>query len=283
MRWLRFAIAGVALALACAPAGAQESEAAFTQRMVERFKAALPGKTIETGEPLQLLIGGEKEPIEINVGRIFNYCRSASAEECERSIADFVAKGAGTVRSAGAPLTGAQLRVAVRHRDYCDYIDSDPRFREKSKTGPLKRPFVGDTCILILADSPETARSVTAEDLEKIALSVDAAWATAERQTLADLPTPKALEGLDQGMTIVSDFDYAPSIMLNLAGWREAAAKGEILIAVPDARVAVVALSSKISDLAGLQRTVRENFDTAERGISALVYRWTKDGWVPVE
>ena len=45
----------------------------------------------------------------------------------------------------------------------------------------------------------------------------------------------------------------------------------------------MVALSAKISDLAGLRRTVRENFDTAERGISALVYRWTRDGWVPVE
>ena len=275
-------LAAFALVAACSPAIAQESEADFTRRMADRFQGALPDKKFEIGEPLQLRIAGEAEPTEINVGRIFNYCRTSTADECEASVDSFVTKIADSLRNQDPPLTGAQLRVAVRHRDYCDYIAGDSRFREKSKTGPLWRPYVAGLCTLILADSPQSARSVTIEDLEKIGLDADAAWALAERQTLAELPAPKTLEGLKDGMSFLEGFDYAPSIMLN-EGWGEAAGSGEIFVAVPASSHAVVVRRSNVTDLDGFKRTVREDFDTAERGISPFVYRWTKDGWKVVE
>lgn len=283
LRSLPFAFAALALVAACSPASAQESEDDFTKRMAERFQAALPDKKIEIGEPLQLRLAGEAEPTEINVGRIFNYCRWTTADECEASVASFVTKIADSFRNMDPPLTSAQLRVAVRHSDYCNYIEGDSRFREKSKSGPLWRPYAAGVCTLILADFPQSARSVTAEELEKIGLDPEAAWALAERQTLANLPSPKTLDGLDDAMSMIEGFDYAPSIMLNMAGWREAAGSGEILLAVPASTHAVVVKRSNIRDLAAFKRTVREDFDTAERGISPFVYRWTKDGWKVVD
>jgi hypothetical protein len=279
----RVALAAAALFCLAAPARAQETEAAFTQRMVERFRAAIPDRKFEVAEPLQLRIVREGDPYEVNVGRIFNYCRSSTAEECESSIATFVTSSADAIRNVDPAFTSGQLRVAVRSSDYCDYIDSERRLHEKSKSGPLRRPYVAGVCTLILADFPTIARGVSAEDLEKIGLDVDAAWALAERQTLADLPTPTALDGLENGISIVDGFDYAPSIMLNAEGWREASARGEILIAVPSGNSAIVVRRATITDLDGFRNAVREHFETAERQVSPLIYRWTTEGWKPID
>jgi hypothetical protein len=278
----RVLIAALCL-FACSPAAsAKPSEAEFTRQMAERFRAAMPGRTVEiSAEPLQLRLVVDGEPAEINVGRIFNFCASSSAEDCEGSIAHFVAVTSDTLTKLDAPIARAQLRLVVRASDYCDYIE---RTFPKDKPRPVARPFVPGLCTLLMADFPTNTRTVTGDDLARLALEPGEAWSLAERQTLADLPAPVTLEGVADGLVVVQGFDYATSLMLDSAGWRAAAAAhGDLVAAVPESNAMIVARVAKVGELAKFKTAVREHFETAERGVSPIVYRWTSSGWTPVD
>lgn len=274
---LLLGIAGVT-GLAPAP----PSEAEFTRQMAERFRAALPGRDVEITEPLQFRIRAEPEPLTINVGRVFNFCAHATADECRDSIDRFVASTADALSNAAAQITRAQLRLLVRNTEYCDYAAA------AGTSGNLRRPVTRNVapglCVILMADFPTTMRSVPAEDLRRLGLDADAAWALAERQTLADLPHPEAIEGLRGGIAVVTGFDYVTSLLLNREGWRAAtAAQGELIVAVPASDTLVVARRAALGDLAGFRAAVRQHFETAERGVSPNLYHWTAAGWALLE
>ena len=271
------------LALLClAPdASAQNSEPEFTRQMVERFRAAMPGATVEISEPLQIRIRGQGEPSHVNVGRIYNFCATNPPADCEATIAEFVGTVVSGLDNLEAPVAHEQLRVAVRPTEYCDYIDG---LRPAGEPGPLTRPFVTGLCAVLMVDYPDRMRSLNAEDLRGLGLEADAAWTLARRQTLADLPRPEALEGLADGIVAVADFDYATSLMLNDEGWRAATATyGDLIVAIPDSMVTIVARRANLADLDGFRRAVREHFDSAQRGITPTLYRWGPNGWAPFE
>lgn len=273
----------LALSLLClsSASSAQTKEVDFTLRMAARFRSALPGRTIEVSEPLQLRLAGKGEPSEINVGRIFNYCANATAADCETSIAEFVAGMTEAYQNLDKPITRDQLRLVVRSSDYCEYIEQS---FPQDKPRPVMRPFVSGLCTLLMVDFPTRTQTASAENLTEIGLELEPAWALAERQTLAGLPTPATIEGLSKGIAAVAGFDYATSLMLNEKGWRAAAARhGELVAAVPDGNVMIVARFAKVGDLAEFKAVVRRHFETAERGVSPTVYRWGASGWVPLD
>lgn len=277
----RVIIAALCLFACSPPAAAKPSEAEFTRQMADRFRVALPGRTVQiSAEPLQLRVQVNGEPAEINVGRIFNFCASSSEADCEGSIAHFVAVTSDTFSKLDAPIAPGQLRLVVRASEYCDYVERTI----KDEPRPVARPFVPGLCTLLMADFPTNSRTVTGEDLGKLALAADEAWTLAERQTLADLPAPATLKGLADNVVVVSGFDYATSLMLDGAGWRAAAAAhGDIVAAVPEGNAMIVARVAKAGELAKFKTAVREHFETAERGVSPIVYRWTPSGWKPLD
>ena len=279
--WIVIALVASCLA---APALARTSEAEFTRQMAERFRAAMPGVTIEISEPLQLLVGLAPDTGEVNLGAIFISCQNNTVEECDADVASFVQQITEGMQELDAPIAREQLRVAVRSSDYCDHIGPMPTPGSEN-LGPIMRPYVSGLCALIMADYPRRMRGVTVEDLGRLGLETDAAWALAQRQTLANLPRPEALEGLRDSIVSVIDYEYIPSLMLNTEGWRtaSAAAGGDLILAVPDNFMMIVARRSNVRDLEGFKALTRENFETADRGISPLVYRWTETGWVPLD
>jgi hypothetical protein len=278
----RVIVAALCLFGCSPPAAAKPSEAEFTRQMAERFRAALPGRTVQiSAEPLQLRVQVNGEPAEINVGRIFNFCANSSEADCENSIAHFVSATSDTFSKLDAPIARGQLRLVVRASEYCDYVE---RTIPKDQARPVARPFLPGLCTLLMADFPNNRRTVTGEDLGKLALAPDEAWSLAERQTLADLPTPATLEGLATNVVIVSGFDYATSLMLNSDGWRSAAAAhGDLVAAVPEDSAMIVGRIESVGDLGKFKAAVREHFETAERGVSPIVYRWTASGWKPLD
>lgn len=275
----------LAAALAATPAAAQApaDQAAFTRDLAERLRSAMPGERIEVAGPLQLGIDREPEDGEINLGRIWNFCAQAGPAECEATIAHFVTTVAAALGDQ-APLTREQLRVAVRHTDFCDDIG-----RRAAEAGRgqyfVTRPAAPQLCAVLMADYPEAMRALDSSDLDALGLEAGAAWALAERQTFAGLPQPDTLEGLADNVVAVTEFDYVPSLLLNLDGWRRAAAAagGELIVAVPSDGFLIVGRRDLVTDLAGFAATTREGFAAAERGISPLVYRWTGTGWAPIE
>lgn len=273
----------LALLLLCpgASAQAQTGEADFTRQMAERFRTAFPGHSVEVTEPLQLRIGLTPEPITVNVGRLYNFCASATAQDCESTINHFVAGSVEGFTRLGTPITGAQLRLLVRNIEYCsDLRQAQP----PGQPGPIIHPFVPGLCTILMADFPTSMRSVTVAQLQAMGLEPDDAWALAERQTLATLPRPEALEELHDGVALLTGYDYLTSLMLNADGWRAAAAReGELLVAIPASNEMIVVRRANVRDLDNLRSAVRDDMHTAERGISPNIYRWTATGWALLE
>ena len=263
------------------PARAQTREADFTRQMAERFRAAFPGREVDITEPLQLRIALTPDPALVNVGRLYNFCASAPAPECEASIDRFVASAVDGLSDLAAPIAREQLRLLVRNIEYCDSLRPAGASEQPAI---IIRPFVPGLCTLLMADFPTTMRGVTAEEVRGMNLEPDAAWALAERQTLADLPRPSELEGLRDSIVAVTDFDYVTSLMLDLDGWRVAAdEQGELVVAVPASNMIIVSRRANLTDLPSFRAAVREQMDTAERGVSPNLYRWTPAGWAPLE
>jgi len=75
--------------------------------------------------------------------------------------------------------------------------------------------------------------------------------------------------------------DYVPSVLLDAAGWRALAArtKGDLVVTVPDDGFVTVISDPDPATVNKLAALSRQNFDSAERGISPLVYRWNGNGW----
>lgn len=274
-----------ALALSGAvPAAAQESAEAFTQRMAERLRAAIPGREVRITGAFEIsVVQRTGDPAQIFVGRVWNFCQTASAAECEESAARLIEAVMRISTQVEAPVIRAQLRVAVRARAYCTEIARLGAGGTEAQRVVL-REMAPDLCQVVMVDYPDRMRGLAADELAPLGLTAEAAWQLAESQTVAALPQPSALGRLEQGIVAVTGFDYIPSLLLNREGWRAlAAAQGGLLVAVPADNMMIVARAATVTDLAGFRRATREAFDTAERQISDSVYRWTEQGWVLAE
>lgn len=266
-----------ALSLVLALAAAtQPSEEALTSAVADRMREAFPGRTVRIAGPLQLelLESAAGEPIRINLDRVWNVCRNGDEEACEETSARFVA--AMTEASVEhPPVVSGQLRLMVRTRDYCDGVR---RLFSEDNATPLTRDGPADLCTAIVADYPTTMRILRRDDLPALNLDADQAWALAGRQTLDTLPDPPAL-AFEDGFAIVAGQDYGPSIILDNSGWRALAqARGDLLMAVPEDQVVVVAREAEV-DPSAFREAIRRAAVGAERPISSNIYRWTERGW----
>lgn len=275
---IRALVLAIAL-LAAAPAAAQGDEDAFTEALAVRLRAEMPGRDIRIAAPLRLsVVTPGEEPAEINLDRVWNYCRTATAEACETSKANFIGAMVETLAEQ-PPVTRAQLRVMVRGTDYCE---GTRRTLRADQELAMRRGPPG-LCMLIVADFPRSMRLIQLSDLAPLGLSAEQAWPLAERQTLAALPRPQSLTALDQHNAAgVVEYDYIPSLLLNADGWRAVAARGELLVAVPGDDMLIAVRAADITDLAAFRATVRRQYEQSERGISPHVYRWTETGWQPL-
>jgi hypothetical protein len=278
-----FAIAVLAAAQPAAATPVTEgaprvTEEDLTRAMAERFRAALPGQAVRIAGQLQLEISrpGSDEPTQVNLDRVWNVCRAGTDQDCEASAAHFVTALQESF-SEHPPVVRGQLRIMVRTVDYC--AETSRMFRERRQETPLTRAGPADLCTLLVADYPNTMRVLRPDELPPLGLSAEEAWALAARQTLDNLPDPPTLVFEEGGYAIVTGREYTPTIILDEAGWRAlAAAQGEILMAVPEDGVVVVARTAEV-DPPGLRDAIRRAAAGAERPISSNLYRWTGRGW----
>jgi hypothetical protein len=267
----------LALLILAGPATAQpQAEAAFTHDMAERMRAAVPGRRVVISGPLQVRVEDGEDGSTVNLDRIFAYCAAATPEECEVSRANYVAARADGLADA-SPIRREQLRIALRSSDWCETL------RREAPALGITRPAAPGLCAVMMADYPNRMRVLAASDLGDLSIEPDAAWTLAVRQTLSELPEPDELTGLADGMAVVEGFDYAPSLLLDPAAWSRATARyPDLVVAVPGDEGLILVRRGNVRDMAGLADAVRENFRTAERGLSPLLYRWAGE-WVVVE
>jgi len=278
-RSLAFFLAGLCLAV---PASAQTNEADFTAQVADQFRAILPEGSVEVAAPLQLRLAGEggAPPVAVSLGGLRAYCANATPAECDSTIVNYASATIDNFHHGEAPLAPEQMRVAVRATIECEFFGPDWAHSE----GPLMRPFLPGLCLLLTGEFPTRRRGVQLDELRALGLEAGSAWALAARQTLAELPRPPALQGVGEDTAMISGFDYTTSLMIDEEGWRAAAANhDDLVVAVPQTNIVLVARLSNLGDLDDFRAVVQREYESSERAVTPTLYRWTSAGFVPLE
>lgn len=257
---------------------AAPSQSSFQRDMIKRIAKATGEKVVPAKDDWQQVTidrGGPDKNLVINFGRIWQYCQSVPASDCETSKAHFVDATA----KMPPPARREDLRLIVRDQVYVDYIGT---------MGTPDKPFlvtkrqIGDDLYAILAvDGPETIALASPDTLKELGLSEAEAWDAADRQTRAKLPSLPAAEALLKQPTAFADGEYLGSLLTQRDSFEKiAAVVGPDLFAtvVSDSFVFVATMPDG-PQLEGFAESVRKDCAAQQRCISPHIYRFRNGQW----
>ncbi|QUD87424.1 hypothetical protein [Phenylobacterium montanum] len=289
-RWLiatRLASAVAVLLLSLfAPSLAQAEKVplspdAFTAALAERFRAALPRGKVEIAGALTLKVDAAAGPGTAYLDRIYQACQQDQGA-CDGLVDDFVAKMAAYQNTPPAPLSRSQLRVVVRPSDYVEAY----RQAMAGKFELVAAPLVGDLWLVGAADEPTTIDMLNSKMATLLKLSPDEAIALGEKNMRDSVR--RQVEGVTRqpvgGFAVLSGDAYASSALAfpDLFAPLAARASGDLLVAAPAADTLVLLAGGGDSGPKDLAKVAKAGVASAERPISAAVFRWSDKGWVEV-
>ncbi|MES2441994.1 MAG: hypothetical protein V4574_04125 [Pseudomonadota bacterium] len=276
---MAFAV-GAALSVSACQAQAPDPSG-FAREMTTRVKAKLPGSEVipSATDPLSVTVkGGEMDGATINFHRVYGYCRTAAAADCEASKAEFFDRALKMPPKA----TAASLRLIVRDEPYMAYVRSLPPAPSGEQVTLVSEP-IGDGLHAILAsDSPDAVATVAESDLNTMGLDRARAWTLAVDQTQAILPPLPTAAQLGKGAVMFQGQEYLASMIIDRRAW--AALAAEI---GPDLFVTVVADDTVFvgrmpdgPDLERFRKGVADDCAQQQRCISPHLYRFRDGRWV---
>ncbi len=275
---VRYAIAAIALLAAPAMAQDRSAEREFAESVVPQVARVLPDVTIapDADEPLQLNLSGHPEwdDASINLHRIYNFCLSATKEQCQTEI-----EGLLTVLAQDAPEYGPEnLRIIVRDADYWSYV------LEAWPEGEMPAyQQIGDDLFAILAlDSTSAITIAPLQDVEEMGLSLEQAWDTAWQQTRSAIPNVPIDEASDltEGMVFFEGEEYVASVLYDLENWQKMAEQlgpNMVVSAISDQFAVLGIIEPSLLD--GFKEAVRGDCDSAPRCVSPNVYQLRAGMW----
>lgn len=254
----------------------------LAQRIAAAIRKADPTATVVIDDPRTLTVKRKgRDDATISTDRIDQFCATNSAADCESERATFVRNMVAITTGNFDGITREQLRVVVRGNDFVAGYEA---YVGQGKRGALvSRPVAQGVTAVLAADFPTATRMVTTGDLDPIGLTVETAMALGEKQTVADLPPVPKLAEL-KGLIAVSGYDYGASLLLLPERWHDLAdaTHGALFVAVPSDANVLIGTASK-DELPKIRTLVAEDYRTASRGVSPLIYRWSPSGWVVAE
>lgn len=270
---MRSLLFGACFAL-CAMAAA--AEPSLAERAAAIMRPALPNFDVVVADPLTIHVeSGGKTVFQLNLDRIAQFC-TQQPDRCDEALADYAAKASRMVADQNAPLAPESLRAVVRPAAYVDAL--------KQQLGGgvefVAAPLAGDLEVLCYADLPTAMRPVFAADIARLKLDAAAALALCRKNVAAVLPPLKVALEPDAIGTLRGDA-YESSYLALHDAWAPLAhsLSHPLLVAAPDAD-AVFFTEEKDAVALGVLRTLAGRAHaTAQRPISALVFRWTETGW----
>lgn len=254
----------------------------FTQEMAASLRGAYPGTTfVITGQfslKVRNAIGGD---VEINLDRVWGFCNHNPHDECEAAKNRFVSAVAELIIAESEKIERDNLRLAVRSREYVDSMAKI--YEQKDGNRLLYKEIAEEISLVLVLDHPNTTSLVGSDQLKDLGLSEQKAFSVARRQMIAHLPHVPNYEDISERIVAYTDFDYAPSMLIE-EGWDQLAlaSKGKLFVAVPADNLVLVGLIDDGAALEKLRAAVREDFQAAERGVSPLVYRRVNGKWLAV-
>ncbi|WP_374530804.1 hypothetical protein, partial [Novosphingobium sp.] len=228
-------------------------------------------------DPLVLEVSGAQwSNAQLYLHRVYAYCETASAADCEAAKQRMIA----AVSSPPPVAQPRNLRVIVRGEDYIAYA--------QAKAAKEKQPWffvrkIGDDLYEALAlDGPNVIGLASAADLRDMKLKPDEAWAIARRQTRAILPPmPEAgyylmdtvtFEGPEYMSAVLADTDYWQKLR-DLIG-------PDLFITVTTDQFVLASLLAAGPSMDRFAEAVAEDCKRAERCISPHIYRFENGMWV---
>ena len=278
-------LSSIAILLMAIPvAAATPPEPDFTKDMLGRIHKLAPNVGLEVAGPLTLhVIDGPQAGGQINFDRVVAFCEHNDAVPCEEQKQKFATGIAASLVTTDYAVTRERLRVVVRSELYATEANTE---LGAGKSGPLViAPLAAGLDLVLAADLPQTTRLVNEGDLKTLGLTRDEAIALGAKQVLAALPPLPDAKALASAVIVIPGQDYGASYLLATDQWRSRARTltGVLWIAVPADERVVVGLARSEEELSKLKPVVAQDFATAPRGISPLIFRWTDGRWLPLK
>jgi uncharacterized protein YtpQ (UPF0354 family) len=148
----------------------------------------------------------------------------------------------------------------------------------------FSEPLADDLFVVYMFDNPSSAKAATLRDLASLSLDAKSGRSLAMENLHRQLGTPdEHVQALEPGQlgTFPPHF-YASSMLFPPDAWAQVAARfgGELLVSVPTNDMLLYADGRHPLALAALMGVTQQTFESAERGITPLVFKWTPQGWV---
>jgi hypothetical protein len=268
----------IGLALASGGNTQPSGEADFAADMLQRMRRSVPGAvlTLKPDEPLVIVRQKSKEEEEayFNLHRIYNYCGHSSAEDCEASKVEYVAK----LTAAPAAITTDRLRLIVRDAGYLEYLRSMPKGDQLG----IYEQIGEDLYAMLASDGPHAVAVLGPSSLKELGLSREQAWAVAVKQTRAVLPALPTQAQLVGGAVAFEGHDYGAGLLIDRAAWADLAKQiGPNLFAtaVSDHFVFIGVMPDG-KDLERFKKTVADDCAGQQRCVSPHLYRFRDGRWV---
>lgn len=255
------------------------AEQTFAERIVTLLRDSIPEATFaqEPGDPLQINVTGHPEWDEVtyNLHRIYGFCESASADECEDQIGRFIQSA-----SEEAPgLDAANLRIIVRDATYWSYVKQ--ALADKGELPAYKQ--IGEDLFAILAlDSPNSIQIAAPETIAELGLEPDVAWERALGQTLELLSEIPSAQAFEESLHAFDGEAYVGTMLADIAEWSRVSEQvgPDLMITVASDDFVVAGIVPDGEALDGFKQAVAQDCAAAPRCVSPNVYRFRDGGWV---
>lgn len=253
----------------------------FRAEMMARLQAARPDVTLvadpDDALAIIIMIDGVATGA-YNLHQLEDFCQRASKSDCEINKADYVAQ----MCIDAAPPTRASLRLAVRDDSYLAAFDEFAATKPGSHDLTRPRQIGDDLYVFLAADSETKVSMINDKTLKELDLSGDEAWALAAAQTRAILPALPTPDRLATAAVMFEDQDYLASLLIDLPGWAEIAAKvgPDLYVTVVADRIVYAGVLPDGPAFDDFKTAVAEDCAAMQKCISPHVYRFRNGRWV---
>ena len=246
-------------------------EKSFTGYVMERLRKSAPKLAFRASETLGVdAVTAEGKVIgRLDLDRLWQLC-TRNAAHCETAVARYTGEMAQVLMEQTRPIERSQVRLVVQPGDYI-----------ANKEGLVARPLVAGLWIVPVADSPNSMRLITKEDLAQLKLDEEGVFELGRRNLREQVkPLPQGVPRRGEIGRLGED-DYESSRLILHGEWADLAAKmnNQLVVMVPASNLLIYGDGATAAGLDALRALGREAARGSPRPLSIVMLRWTVAGW----
>lgn len=260
--------------------GVPKSAPAFTKFVAEFIREAMPSAKVAIAGRLRLDVETPNGGHTTDLHNIYSTCRR-DPDACDEDVTVFVAQAVELYKSADKRPAPDTLRIVVRPGYYLGEIRANPK-----RHSPIAVQIAGDYWEIVVDDRPTSIAIVDDNDLPALKLDAKGAFDRAVANTRYALQDSLAKQlGAKCSSGILDGDTYVDSAIAFLDLWAPAAraCNGNLLISVPAAQVVLYEDGNEPRAAETLKKVADDVMAHADRPFSDAVFRWSPNGWLPVD